>query len=75
MARFISSFSSAFRALASASSLAAAAAASFCSRSSLATESLARCAKATRDATLRQSAKYQQEHKQVLAQVPPQVRC
>ena len=33
------------------------------------------CAKATRDATLRQSAKYQQEHKQALAQVPPQVRC
>ena len=33
------------------------------------------CAKATRDATLRQSAKYHQEHKKVLAQVPPQVRC
>ena len=33
------------------------------------------CAKATRDATLRQRAKYQQEHKKVLAQVPPQVRC
>ena len=33
------------------------------------------CVKATRDATLRQDAKYHQEHKKVLAQVPPQVRC
>ena len=33
------------------------------------------CVKATRDATLRQDAKYHQEQKKVLAQVPPQVRC
>ena len=33
------------------------------------------CVKATRDATLRQSAKYHQEHKKVLAQQAPQVRC
>ena len=33
------------------------------------------CAKATRDATMRQSAKYHQEHEKVLAQLPPQVRC
>ena len=32
------------------------------------------CVKATRDATLRQDAKYHQEHKKVLAQVPPQSR-
>ena len=33
------------------------------------------CVKATRDATLRQDAKYHQEQKKVLARVPPQVRC
>ena len=33
------------------------------------------CAKATRDATLRQDAKYKQEQKKVLAQVAPQVCC
>ena len=33
------------------------------------------CAKATRDATLRQDAKYKQEQKKVLAQLAPQVRC